>query len=167
MVEAAAAVALALLAVAGMAKVVEPQYTSGALRATGLPSGIWIVRALGIAESMAGMAGLVFGGPLAAPAAFFYAGFSIFTAAALRRDVPLQSCGCFGREDTPPSMLHVVFNLVATGALAAVALANLSPIPAGAALETVLYVGMIGLGTFASVLLITRLPAVLRLARSA
>lgn len=167
MVEAAAAVALALLAVAGTAKVVEPQYTSGALQATGLPSGIWVVRSLGMAELMAGIAGLVLGGPMAAPAAVFYTGFCVFTANALRRNVPLQSCGCLGREDTPPSTLHLTFNLTAAAALIAVSLANLAPIPTGTPLDMAVYVGMVGLGTLASALLITRLPAVLRLARSA
>lgn len=167
MVEAAAALALALLAVAGVAKIVEPTFTSGALLATGLPSGVGIVRLLGMAELMAGVAGLVFGGPLAAPAALFYAGFSIFTVNALRRDVPLQSCGCFGREDTPPSMIHLGFNVVATAALVIAAARGLSPIPVAPLVETVLYVGMVALGTYASVLLITRLPTVLKLTRSA
>ncbi|HEX6946831.1 MAG TPA: MauE/DoxX family redox-associated membrane protein [Acidimicrobiia bacterium] len=166
MVQAASAVALALLALAGLAKLMEPEYTSGALRATGLPSGIGIVRLLGMAEFMAGVAGLVLGGPLVAPAAVFYAGFSVFTWQALRRDTPLQSCGCFGREDTPPSTIHLVFDVVATIALAAVAVANLSPLPPGRSIETIVYAGFVGLGTYASVLVLTRLPAVLRLARS-
>jgi len=166
MLEATASIALALLVVAGVAKVVEPEFTDGALRATGLPSGVGIVRVLGMAEVMAGIAGLVFGGSLAAPAALFYAGFSLFTGNALRRDVPIQSCGCFGREDTPPSFIHLVFNVIATVTLGIVASTGMTALPAGTMAETVLYVSFVGLGTFASVLLMTRLPTVLRLTRS-
>lgn len=166
MVEAVAAIALGLLGAAGVAKMVEPAYTAGALAASGLPSMIWIVRLLGMAEIMAAFSGLVFGGLPALPAAVFYAGFSIFTIGALRRDTPLQSCGCFGREETPPSVAHVVFNIVAAAALAAVVVSDLRPIPPGPAVDVALYVGMAALGTFAAALTLTRLPSVLDLARA-
>ncbi len=41
---------------------------------------------------------------------------------ALLRDAPIASCGCFGKEDTPPSWVHVGVNLVAVVAAAVVAI---------------------------------------------
>ena len=49
--------------------------------------------------------------------------------AALRGHYPLQSCGCFGRDDTPPTIMHAGFNVVSAIALAAVALRGETPIP--------------------------------------
>ena len=40
---------------------------------------------------------------------------------ALRRDAPIASCGCFGKVDTPPSVVHVVLDLLFAGVAAAAA----------------------------------------------
>jgi hypothetical protein len=37
-----------------------------------------------------------------------YAGFAIVTVVALVRDVPIDSCGCLGRLETPPGLRHLV-----------------------------------------------------------
>jgi hypothetical protein len=44
--------------------------------------------------------------------ALSYLAFAAFVVAALRRGTMVGSCGCFGREDTPPHVSHVVLNLV-------------------------------------------------------
>ena len=58
------------------------------------------------------------GGPVfAALVAVSYLAFAGFVVVALRSGAPISSCGCFGKVDTPPSLVHVVIDLV----LAAVA----------------------------------------------
>jgi hypothetical protein len=159
---AVAAIALGLLGAAGVAKTVDPEPTAGALRASGLPSRPWMVRVLGAMEIAAASFGLAFGGPWVAAAAVLYLGFAIFTMLAVRNVVPVQSCGCFGREDTPPSWFHVAFNLVALLGLIGVLATNGSPIPPDVPLiETLVYLGFAALGTFLSYLLLTRLPQTL------
>ena len=111
-----------LLAAAGLAKLLSPAATAGALRALHLPSRFVLVRLLGAGELVVGVAALVIGGPaLAALVAAAYLAFTVFVVLALRSGTPLQSCGCFGKVDTPPTSIHVVFDAVA--ALLALAVA--------------------------------------------
>lgn len=159
---AVAAIALGLLVAAGVAKTVDPEPTSGALRASHLPSNTWMVRLLGFVEIAAAVVGLAFGGLWVMAAAVLYLGFLVFTWLAVRNVVPVQSCGCFGREDTPPSWFHIVFNLLALIGLVGVAATNGSPVPGDVPLiQTLVYLGLAGLGTFLSYLLLTRLPQTL------
>jgi hypothetical protein len=110
----------ALLALAGAAKVLDPAMTVGALQALRLPSSRSLVRVGAGAEMVLGIAAIVVGGPvLWVLVALSYAGFAAFVVAALRQGTAIGSCGCFGREDTPPHWSHVALNAV----LAAVALA--------------------------------------------
>ena len=103
-----------LLAVAGGMKVAQPASTSGALRALRLPSSPSLVRALGLLELVVAIAaGVTFARPLLALLAAMYLGFAAFVAAALGSRTPLQSCGCFGRADTPPSIVHLGLNVAA------------------------------------------------------
>ena len=112
-----------LLLAAGAAKAADPTRTVGALRALGWPASPALVRAGAGAEALLGAAGLVVGGPVVAVlTAASYVGFAGFVAAALRSGVPVGTCGCFGRLDTPPRPRHVVVDLV----LAAAALASLA-----------------------------------------
>ena len=107
-------VVAALLALAGLLKLVRPVPTAGALRAMRLPSSVLAVRALGAAEVVLGLAaGITFSPPLLALTAAAYLAFAAFVVAALGSNVPLQSCGCFGQADTPPSAAHVVLDLAA------------------------------------------------------
>ena len=117
----------ALLALAGAMKVVQPASTSGALRAMRLPSSPGLVRTLGVAEIVVALgAGITFERPLLALLAAMYLAFAAFVAAALGARTPLQSCGCFGRADTPPSIVHLGLNVAAAG-LALVAAATSTP----------------------------------------
>jgi hypothetical protein len=53
-----------------------------------------------------------------------YLAFAAFVTAALAADAPLQSCGCFGQTDTPPSGIHVALNVGAAGTAFAAALSG-------------------------------------------
>ncbi len=162
-----ATIALGLLAVGGVAKVFDPDPTEGALRAARLPSARWVVRVLGVAEISAALLGLVGPARATAPAALLYLGFALFTLGAVRNRIPLQSCGCFGREDTPPSWLHVGYNGVAALSLGWIVLYSASPVPWGLPpLQIAAYLAFSGLGVFASYLLLTRLPQLMQVAQS-
>lgn len=115
-----ALVIAALLALAGAQKVLDPAMTVGALRALRLPASPPLVRIGAAGELALGVAALGVGGaPLWTLVALSYLAFAAFVVAALRHGTMLGSCGCFGREDTPPLWSHVALNLV----LAAMALA--------------------------------------------
>ncbi len=115
-----ALVAAALLALAGAQKVLDPTMTVGALRALRLPSSPALVRAGAAAELVLGAVAIAVGGigPWLLVAASYLA-FAAFVLAALRSGTMIGSCGCFGREETPPHWSHVALNV----GLAAVAVA--------------------------------------------
>jgi Methylamine utilisation protein MauE len=105
---------LALLALAGVSKLLRPVPTAGALRIAGLPSSVILVRLLGMAEVTVGMAGFITGLPVwALAASLLYGSFAVFVIYALNRRLPISSCGCFGATETPPSALHVIVNVTA------------------------------------------------------
>lgn len=160
-----ALIALGLLAVAGGAKLVDPAPTAGALAAMRLPSGRTVVRLLGGGEVMVAIAAVVATPGALVAAAVAYLAFFAFTIAAIRRDVPLQSCGCFGRDDTPPGVVHVVVNVVATVALGTLAATTTAALPSGLeTVEFVLFVGWAVIGTYAAYLLLGVMPRALSLA---
>jgi hypothetical protein len=112
--------AAALLAAAAPAKLANPVPTIGALRSVGVVwAGPRTVRVLTAVELAAGVAAIVVGGRIADTAvAVLYASFSGFLALALR--TPGGSCGCAGRDDTPPTVGHLLMTaLFAAGAAAA------------------------------------------------
>ena len=116
----APAIALALvLGLAGAAKVLDPTMTVGAMRALHLPSSPTVVRLGAAAELAIAVAALTVAGPWPyLLVALSMLAFALFVATALRRGTMIGSCGCFGREDTPPHPIHVALDL----GLAAVAL---------------------------------------------
>lgn len=116
-------VAIVLLGAGGALTVVRPATTARAVREIGLPVSSTVVRAGALVELTIAAGALVGGGrPLATLVAASYCGFAIFVLAALRRDVPLSTCGCFGAADTPPTALHLGFNVAAAAVAGAVAL---------------------------------------------
>lgn len=116
-------VAVALLGAGGALKVVRPDFTARAMREMGLPVSPAAVRTGALVELAIAAGALVGGGrPLAALVAVSYAAFAAFVLAALRRGVPLSSCGCFGADDTPPTGIHLALNLAAFAVAGAVAL---------------------------------------------
>jgi hypothetical protein len=116
-------VAALLLTVAGALKAYDPATTAGALRRAGLAVPSAAVRVGGAFEVVVGIVAIVTGGPIAAGlVALSYLAFTGFVVFALVRHIPIGSCGCFGKIDTPPSMIHVVLNLGAVVTATAVAL---------------------------------------------
>jgi hypothetical protein len=162
-------VAALVLALGGALKAWAPQGTAGALRGLGLPHHTWLVRAGGAAELALGTAAVVTGDRLlAALIALSYAAFVAFVVLALRADAPLSSCGCLGKLETPPHLVHVVLDATAFAAAAAVAIVGGDPLvdvlgdqPLGA----VPYVALVTVAVAAVVTAMVSLPQVLRLAR--
>ena len=116
-------VTAALLGAGGASKVVRPANTARALGTMGLPSSRALVR-LGAGAELVVAAGALAGGGrvFAFLIAASYLSFAAFVLAALRRNLPLASCGCFGVADTPPTAVHVGINVAAAGIAGAVAL---------------------------------------------
>jgi hypothetical protein len=157
-------ISLVLLGASGIVKIFDPAPTSGALEVARLPSSDAISRLIGVVELGAAILGLTRGGVAVVAAAVLYAVFTLFTLAAVRRRIPLQSCGCFGRDDTPPTAIHVSYNAVATIALTWLAISDATPVPRDSTpLELVLFLSFAALGAIASYLLLARLPSVLKI----
>lgn len=162
--QAVATIALGLLGASGVAKLVDPEPTTGAMRAARIPASNPLSRLLATVEIVVAIVALSVGGPTVVGAAILYAGFAVFTLSALTRRAPLQSCGCFGREDTPPSSLHIAFNGVAALALFSLAILGHNPVDwTLPAVELGLYGGFSIIGVGASYLLLTRLPQLMSL----
>ncbi len=118
-------IASALILLGGAFKTVDPADTAYALRELGLAHPTVLVRVGGMAELVIGIGALVLGGPVfAALVALSYLAFAAFVALALRSGSPISSCGCFGKVDTPPSLVHLVVDLLAAGCAITVALAG-------------------------------------------
>lgn len=165
--QAVATIALGLLGASGVAKLTDPEPTTGAMGTAGLPSSNTLSRLLGSVEIAGAVLALALGGLAVMPAALLYATFAVFTTLALRRKIPLQSCGCFGREDTPPTWLHVGYNVVSALALGALALGGAPALEWGMPpLDLAIYLAFGAIGVYASFLLLTRLPQLLDTARA-
>ena len=158
----------ALLVVAGVAKVGAPAATVGALRSSNLPSSRPVVQALGAVETAVGAYAIVFGDWIAGVAiVLFYAAFSVFVANALVRGLPVASCGCFGKEDTPPTWIHIAITMLgmAAGVMAIVS-------PPGDVVEVVtgdanllIFLAMTGIAFSFAYISLTTLPKTLGAAR--
>jgi hypothetical protein len=160
-----------LLAGAGAMKAYDPANTAGALRRVGLPVPSWVVRAGGAAELAIGLAAATTGtGWAAALVAASYALFTMFVAIALLRRLPVGSCGCFGKIDTPASWLHVVINACATGVATAVAIAggdSLAAILRDQPASGVPFVIFVVTGVYLLFVALTALPQLLETMKSA
>ena len=106
--------------------------------------------------------------PLLALTAAAYLAFAAFVAAALLSGSPLQSCGCFGQRETPPSVVHLVANVTAAVVLLIAAAGNL-PKPADVLADqpwhAAPFVLLVLISLELSYLVLTALPAVLTPAR--
>jgi len=120
------AAAALLLLVAGLAKIARPAPTADLLSSLGLPDRAAITVAIGTGEAIVGLSALAVGGPaLAAATGALYVGFVVVVWRAMAEGA--TSCGCFGRVDAPPSIIHIVGN-VALAAVSFVAIAGDTPI---------------------------------------
>ena len=162
-------VAALLLTAAGALKAWDPTNTVGALRKAGLPAAPGLVRVGGAVEVVIGVTAIATGALVAAAlVALSYALFTAFVGYALVRHIPIGSCGCFGKVDTPPSLVHVVLNVGAVVSATAVALG-----PGGGIGETLSDQELLGLpfllfvatATDLAVLALTLLPQLRSLER--
>ena len=81
--QAVATIALGLLGASGIAKLIDPEPTTGAMAAARLPSSNLLTRLLGSAELVVAFGALAVGGRLpVAAGALFYLAFGVFTSAA-------------------------------------------------------------------------------------
>lgn len=107
----------ALLIATGAAKLARPVDTRRALKALGTPFPGPLTYGVAVTEVLVGSIVLVApSGPMLALQAALYATFLLWVLAALRSGVPIASCGCLGRDDTPPFWGHVLVNLGAVAA---------------------------------------------------
>jgi len=104
-----------LLVMAGAAKLSRPAADSTGL--LGFRARAGMVRLIGALEAAAGATALLVGGAATWAVGVLYALFALVVLRAVL--VGARSCGCFGRLDAPPSLIHVVGN----SALAAVSFA--------------------------------------------
>ena len=160
------AIACVLLAGAGALKAWHPGDTANALRAVGIrlsyTSSLLAVRAFGVVEAVIAVVALVTGNAGAcALVAASYLAFTGFVVAALRRGTAIASCGCFGKVDTPPSIFHVVLDLLFAGVAAAAAFTGDVALPdvlRDQPLAGVPYVMLLAIGVYLVFLAFTALP---------
>lgn len=164
--QAVATIALGLLGASGVAKLIDPEPTTGAMDAARLPSSNILSRLLGVIEMVVAVAALAVGGwPALLAATGLYLAFAVFTFSALLNRIPVQSCGCFGRDDTPPTSIHVAYNVVSAITIGML-VAGPAPIDwTMGTIELALYLVVASIGVYASYLLLTRLPQLLELTR--
>ena len=94
------------------------------------------------------MVAVAVGGPVAwALVATSYLAFTAFVLAALRHGTMVGSCGCFGREDTPPHASHVVLNLALAGVAVGLAISGAGPAVDGFGADPMRSATVVGLAT--------------------
>ncbi len=119
-----------LLVAAGVLKVADPAPLVRALRSVGLRAPASAVRALAAGEAALGLAAVLTGSRVAAAGvALSYAAFTVFVAVALARGGVLASCGCFGKQDVPPTRAHIAVTAALALVATAVAVRPLGSLP--------------------------------------
>ena len=153
MLATAAAIFSILLIVTGAAKIVRPHDVTKALVDLGLPrlpaAGVMV----GVIEVAIGVGALLFT-PVLIAQGFLYSAFAVWVLVALRADVPIASCGCLGRDDTPPTIAHIVLNVL--GAFLSFAAVSGSGLVIESVLQGVAQVVVIGVGVFLSYLVLNQ-----------
>jgi hypothetical protein len=100
--------------IGGALKLIDPSGTVGALRPLRLPSNELLVRGLAAVELALGALALTTTSAVVAVlVAISYVAFIAVTSLALARHLPIDSCGCLGRLETPPSWRHLLVLAVA------------------------------------------------------
>jgi hypothetical protein len=121
-------VAAGLLVAAGVAKAIRPDDLARAFASTFhlAPERLRLgVRVLAAAEAVLGVVALIWPEPVpAALVAASYLGFAAVLTVVRTTGGALASCGCFGRPDTPVTLVHVIADLCLAGAAVAVAAAG-------------------------------------------
>jgi hypothetical protein len=163
------AIAALLLVAGGIAKAVAPRDTANALRQIGLPGALPLVRLGGVAEAAIGVVAIATADRIAASlVAASYLAFAGFVAVALHRGTPIATCGCFGRADTPPSVVHLAVNVAAAAAALAVIVDpgdGFGDVVGAQPLAGVPFVLLVVVGVYLAFLSLTLLPRTLALVR--
>jgi hypothetical protein len=157
-------IAASVLVMSGVTKLADTGPTRGALRQAGLPSARPVVLLLALFEMGAGATGVLVGGiPGGLAVAACYGGFAVFVTWALARGLPLATCGCFGKADTPPTVLHLLFNGAGLGGAIAVAAGRGPSLPELLAgrpvMAALLYLAFAVTGVYLAFLILSRLPS--------
>lgn len=163
--------AAALLVVAGAAKLRDPGPAGAALATLGLPGGRPVVTAAALLELAVGVAGLLSQRRAVCVAVgCLYLVFACVIAGLLRRRAAAPSCGCLGGAQTPPSFVHLGFDLAATAIAALEAsdahAAGLLALSRRSPVDALLLVGCSAAGTYLAAAVIVLLPGALRAYRS-
>jgi methylamine utilization protein MauE len=162
-------IAALLLVVGGIAKVFAPADTANALRAVGVPAPPMLVRIGGAAEAVIGGLAIATADRAAALlVAVSYLAFAGFVGVALRRGSPIATCGCFGKADTPPSLVHLFVNVGAAAAALAIAVDpgdGIADVVSAQPLSGVPYLLLVVVGAYVAFLSLTLLPRTLALVR--
>jgi hypothetical protein len=166
------AIAAVLLVVGGAAKVRRPGDTARSLRGVGIAAPVLAVRIGAVVEVLVGVGALVVDSPvMPALVAVSYLAFAVFVVQALRSEVPISSCGCFGRIDTPPSSVHVVVDALVAAVAAVVAVSgtdvSLPAILPDQPLAGVPFLMLVAIGAGLVFVAFTSLPRTLAAAREA
>lgn len=141
-----------LLLVTGVAKIGRPGDVARAIGEMGLPAPSWSGIVIGVVEVAVGIAAFFHSGGLLAQG-LLYVVFAAWVAAALRLDAPLASCGCLGKDDTPPSAGHLTLNILAASlSLAAV---GSGPIEFISGIGSVAQIFLVVVGLFVSYIVLT------------
>jgi len=162
-------IASTLLVLGGVLKALRPVDTANALRGVGVAFGPGVVRLGGVAEAALGVWAITTGDRWSAIlVALSYLAFTGFVVVALVRHAPIASCGCFGKADAPPSLVHVGVNLVACLAAVAVAVdpvVGLREVLADQPLAGAPFLLLVVTGVFLTFIALTLLPRSLLLVR--
>ncbi|MEX2256597.1 MAG: MauE/DoxX family redox-associated membrane protein [Acidimicrobiia bacterium] len=166
------AVAAVLLAIGGVAKALHPDDTARALgRVVDRAVPPLAVRVGGALEAVLGAAALALGDRTTAVlVAISFAGFAAFAGVALHRDLPIATCGCFGRAETPPTVVHVVITVVAAAAGAVVVVepgVGIGEVVASQPMAGIPFILLAAIATGATYLSLTTLPKTMALVREA
>lgn len=159
-----------VLAAGGVSKVVDPEPTRAMLHSIGLPVPATLARAMGVVELALGVAAALLGGPvLAGSVALAFLVFAVVAARLVALGDAAASCGCFGRLSSRATGVHVAADLVA-GLVASAAVLTGAPGAVGALQELgwvqgLAYAGLVALGAWALVAVLTVLPGALLAAR--
>ena len=168
-----ALIAAGVLFVAGVAKLAKPTPTAQALQALPWPLSPRLARvaARGLGATEVAAAAFAVGNPTALSwgiVTLMYSVFAVFIISSLAGLTELGSCGCFGSDDTPPTIGHLIFNAVCAAVTALVAMSPLSWAEIDLDMSSLaLLVTTSVLGTWISVLSLTALPALFAIVRGA
>ncbi len=142
---AAAAIFSLLLVATGLVKLLRPNDTARALSMLGIPAARPATLMIGAAEVTTGALALITASvPTLAAQSILYSAFLIWIGYALVKQVPIVSCGCIGRDDTPPYWGHLMLNGFAV--IASLGSIGFGPVSPNGLIEATAHLLIVGIG---------------------